>query len=101
MTVDELPGYLRVHWPRLREELLAGRSLNRITRIGLPTMGTQAVKGLKGVKQIYPTIFDIANRRVFAVAAAENTDAEELPRPAVVSYLEHCFLLDHLTAPSR
>jgi hypothetical protein len=25
MTVEELPGYLRVHWPRLREELLAGR----------------------------------------------------------------------------
>ncbi len=24
MTVEELPGYLRVHWPRLREELLAG-----------------------------------------------------------------------------
>src|ERR1700730_16282875 len=25
MTVEVLPGYLRVHWPRLREELLAGR----------------------------------------------------------------------------
>jgi hypothetical protein len=25
MTVEELPGYLRVHWLRLREELLAGR----------------------------------------------------------------------------
>jgi group II intron reverse transcriptase/maturase len=24
MTVDELPGYLREHWPRLREELHAG-----------------------------------------------------------------------------
>jgi group II intron reverse transcriptase/maturase len=24
MTVDELPDYLRVHWPRLREHLLAG-----------------------------------------------------------------------------
>jgi hypothetical protein len=25
MTVEELPEHLRVHWPRLREELLAGR----------------------------------------------------------------------------
>src|SRR5258707_15728539 len=25
MTVEELPNHLRVHWPRLREELLAGR----------------------------------------------------------------------------
>lgn len=25
MTVEELPDYLRVHWPRLREALLAGR----------------------------------------------------------------------------
>jgi RNA-directed DNA polymerase len=24
MTVEELPAYLRVHWPRLREEILAG-----------------------------------------------------------------------------
>jgi RNA-directed DNA polymerase len=25
MTVEALPAYLRQHWPRLREELLAGR----------------------------------------------------------------------------
>jgi len=25
MTVDELPGFLREHWPHLREQLLAGR----------------------------------------------------------------------------
>lgn len=25
MSVDELPGYLRRHWPKLREQLLAGR----------------------------------------------------------------------------
>ena len=25
MTVDELPGYLRVHWPRIRDELIGGR----------------------------------------------------------------------------
>jgi RNA-directed DNA polymerase len=24
MTVEELPNHLRVHWPRLREQLLAG-----------------------------------------------------------------------------
>ena len=24
MTVDELPGYLKEHWPRIRQELLGG-----------------------------------------------------------------------------
>src|SRR3981081_392298 len=40
MTVEELPGYLRVHWPRLREELLAGRYQPQPVRRGaLPTPG--------------------------------------------------------------
>jgi len=32
MTVDELPAYLREHWPRLREELLAGTYRPRAVR---------------------------------------------------------------------
>ena len=35
MTVDELPDWLRTHWPRVREELLAGtyqpRPVRRVT----------------------------------------------------------------------
>ena len=29
MTVDELPGYLKEHWPRIRQELLVGRIVPR------------------------------------------------------------------------
>ena len=34
MTVEDLPKYLRVHWPRLREELLAGRYQPRASQCG-------------------------------------------------------------------
>jgi group II intron reverse transcriptase/maturase len=40
MTVDELSGYLRVHWPRLREELLAGRYRPQpVRRVAIPKPG--------------------------------------------------------------
>lgn len=40
MTVEELPGYLRVHWPRLREELLAGRYQPQpVKRVAIPKPG--------------------------------------------------------------
>jgi RNA-directed DNA polymerase len=40
MTVEELPGYLRVHWPRLREELLAGRYQPQpVRRVAIPKPG--------------------------------------------------------------
>jgi group II intron reverse transcriptase/maturase len=40
MTVEELPGYLRVHWPRLREELLAGRYRPQpVRRVAIPKPG--------------------------------------------------------------
>ena len=40
MTVGELPGYLRVHWPRLREELLAGRYQPQpVRRLAIPKPG--------------------------------------------------------------
>jgi len=40
MTVEELPGHLRVHWPRLREELLAGRYRPQpVRRVAIPKPG--------------------------------------------------------------
>src|SRR5665213_4300731 len=40
MTVEELPNYLRVHWPRLREELLAGRYRPQpVRRVAIPKPG--------------------------------------------------------------
>jgi RNA-directed DNA polymerase len=40
MTVEELPGYLRVHWPRLREQLLAGRYQPQpVKRVAIPKPG--------------------------------------------------------------
>src|SRR5713101_7587282 len=40
MTVEELPGHLRVLWPRLREELLAGRYRPQpVRRVAIPKPG--------------------------------------------------------------
>jgi RNA-directed DNA polymerase len=40
MTVEELPGYLRVHWLRLREELLSGRYQPQpVKRAAIPKPG--------------------------------------------------------------
>jgi group II intron reverse transcriptase/maturase len=40
MTVEELPAYLREHWPRLREELLAGRYRPQtVQRVVIPKPG--------------------------------------------------------------
>ena len=40
MTVEELSDYLRVHWPRLREELLAGRCQPQpVKRVAIPKPG--------------------------------------------------------------
>jgi group II intron reverse transcriptase/maturase len=40
MTVEELPNHLRVHWPRLREELLAGRYQPQpVRRVAIPKPG--------------------------------------------------------------
>jgi len=40
MTVEELSAHLRVHWPRLREELLAGRyQPQRVRRVAIPKPG--------------------------------------------------------------
>lgn len=40
MTVEDLPNHLRVHWPRLREELLAGRYQPQpVRRVAIPKSG--------------------------------------------------------------
>ena len=40
MTVEELSAHLRVHWPRLREELLAGRyQPQRVRWVAIPKPG--------------------------------------------------------------
>jgi len=40
MTVEELPEHLRVHWPRLREELLAGHYQPQpVRRVAIPKPG--------------------------------------------------------------
>ena len=37
MTVDELPGYLRVHWPRIKAELTEGRYRPKaVMRVAIP-----------------------------------------------------------------
>ena len=53
MTVDELPGYLREHWPRLREELLAGRYRPQpVRRHAIPKSGG-------GMRELgIPTVLD-------------------------------------------
>jgi group II intron reverse transcriptase/maturase len=40
LTVDELPAYLKQHWPRLREELLTGRyQPSAVQRVEIPKPG--------------------------------------------------------------
>jgi group II intron reverse transcriptase/maturase len=69
MTVEELPGYLRVHWPRLREELLAGRyrpqPVRRVTipkpgggerELGIPTVLDRFIQ--QALLQVLQPLFD-------------------------------------------
>lgn len=53
MTVEALPSYLREHWPRLREELLAG------TYVPSPVKRQEIPKSGGGVRQLgIPTVLD-------------------------------------------
>jgi len=53
MTVDELSGHLREHWPRLRERLLAG------TYQPVPVKQQQIPKASGGVRKLgIPTVLD-------------------------------------------
>lgn len=69
MTVDELPAYLREHWPRLREELLAGRYVPQPVRrhaipksdggmreLGIPTVLDRFIQ--QGLLQVLQPRFD-------------------------------------------
>jgi RNA-directed DNA polymerase len=69
MTVEELPGHLRVHWPRLREELLAGRyrpqPVRRVTipkpgggerELGIPTVLDRFIQ--QALLQVLQPLFD-------------------------------------------
>lgn len=53
MTVEELPGYLKQHWPHIREEILAGRyQPQQVLRREIP-------KGGGGVRKLgIPTVLD-------------------------------------------
>jgi group II intron reverse transcriptase/maturase len=53
MTVEELPDHLRVHWPRIREKLEAGRyKASPVKRVEIPKPG-------KGTRQLgIPTVQD-------------------------------------------
>jgi RNA-directed DNA polymerase len=53
LTVEELPGYLREHWPAIREQLLTGRyQPSVVKRVEIPKPGG-------GVRQLgIPTVLD-------------------------------------------
>jgi Reverse transcriptase (RNA-dependent DNA polymerase) len=53
MTVEELPGYLKAHWPEIREALLAGRYQPQpVKRVEMPKPGG-------GVRKLgIPTVLD-------------------------------------------
>jgi RNA-directed DNA polymerase len=54
MTVNELPGYLREHWPRIRAELLEDRYQPQpVRRVEIPKPGGRGVRVL-GI----PTVLD-------------------------------------------
>src|SRR5579864_36225 len=73
--------------------LLGGAHHHRTNDVTLLHLGVR-LRHLDGADD------DVADRRVFAIAAAEYADAEQLARAAVVGHLEHRFLLDHVSEPS-
>jgi len=60
MSVESLRPYLREHWPRIKEQLLAGRYIpNPVRRVEIPKLGG------KGMRQLgIPTVIDRLIQRV-------------------------------------
>ena len=69
MSVDELTGYLREHWPRIREELLRGnyqpqpvrevlipKPRGGTRRLGVPTVLDRSIQ--QAIQQVLDPIFD-------------------------------------------
>ena len=69
MTVDELPKHLREHWPRLREQLLAGtyqpalvkeqlipKASGGMRKLGIPTVVDRFIQ--QAVLQVLQPMFD-------------------------------------------
>lgn len=69
MTVNKLPGYLKQHWPEIREQLLAGayspkpvkrveipKSDGGIRKLGIPTVLDRFVQ--QAIMQVLQTYFD-------------------------------------------
>jgi RNA-directed DNA polymerase len=69
MTVDELPAHLREHWPRLREQLLAGtyqpaqvkqqlipKANGGMRKLGIPTVVDRFIQ--QALLQVLQPMFD-------------------------------------------
>lgn len=69
MTVDELPDYLRAHWPELREQMLAGayqpsrvkeqlipKGNGEMRKLGIPTVLDRFIQ--QAILQVLQPIFD-------------------------------------------
>jgi RNA-directed DNA polymerase len=70
MTVDDLKPYLKEHWPRIKEQLIAGRYIPQpIRRVDIPKLGGKGVRSLgipvaldrfiqQAILQVLTPIFD-------------------------------------------
>ena len=70
MTVDDLEPYLKEHWPRIKEELLAGTYIPQpVRRVDIPKLGGKGVRSLgipvaldrfieQAILQVLTPIFD-------------------------------------------
>ena len=64
MTVKELPAFLKVHWLRLREEILAGRYRpHPVKRLAIPKPGGGERELGIPIRASYCTLLSSASRR--------------------------------------
>src|SRR5690606_1436586 len=74
MRVDELAGYLKLHWPCIREQLLSGAYRPSPVRTVLIPKGKGAVRRL-GV----PTVLDRFIQQAFVASAAARVGSNVFP----------------------